>query len=76
VSERTDKFELLGQILWDVRWQCRGCGRFIPRSAIQERDHVDPMAYFGVRSEWWVDCARCGPRQNVICVETKAIAYE
>lgn len=44
----------------ELRWQCPGCSRFIPRSAIREDNYIDPSAYFGIETRTWVDCPRCG----------------
>lgn len=45
---------------FDVRWQCPNCGRFVAQERIGEVDHVDPGAYYGISTEMWVDCPRCG----------------
>ena len=58
----------------DVRWQCRGCGRFVAQDAINEMTRIDPTAYYGVAEEMWIDCAACGSRQDVLCVAIKEVA--
>ncbi len=48
----------------DVRWQCPQCGRFLAPDTIGEQDHVDPGAYYGIRTEIWADCPKCGRVEN------------
>jgi len=47
-----------------MRWQC-DCGRFIAENAISSRDRIDPGAYYGVTSDSWYDCSRCGRRDTL-----------
>ena len=52
----------------DVRWQCRGCGRFISEDNIQNSVEADPSAYYGIAECSWFDCPACGDGQDVLCV--------
>ena len=45
---------------WDVRYHCPQCGRFVPESRVHSEDRIDPNAYYGVDTNMWVDCPRCG----------------
>jgi hypothetical protein len=47
-----------------MTWQCAGCGRFVPGSAIHSEDRIDPGAYYGITSVLRADCPRCGEVDN------------
>lgn len=56
---------------FETRWQCRGCGKFVAESTVHSRDYLDNGAYYGVSSEMWCDCPRCGRTAEPACVPTR-----
>lgn len=58
----------------DVRWQCSGCGRFLPEAAVSSEDRIDPGAYYGISSTTWGNCRRCGVVEDPRLVDVREVA--
>ena len=54
----------------ETRWQCQ-CGRFLADSAIHSEDRYDPSAYYGITTDTWGDCSRCGCVDEPRLIATK-----
>ncbi len=55
----------------DVRAQCPKCGRFVSWDAIESEDYFDPGAYYGVGSNEWTNCKKCGRIDGVSVATTR-----
>lgn len=62
--------------VFDVRWQCRRCGRFLKESAIRSWDVLDNGEYYGVRGVIVADCPKCGETNDPACVQTREVFFE
>jgi len=60
----------------DVRARCPKCGRFVPWDAIGSEDYADPGAYYGVGSNEWTNCPKCGRVEGMDTTVTKCVPIE
>ena len=49
----------------DVRSACWSCGRFIKESTCRDENHHDPSNYYGVRTESFYTCVKCGEQPGL-----------
>lgn len=57
--------------IYETRWTCPQCGRFIAEASVQSEDHRDDGAYYGVSSRTWGTCARHGRVEEPNIVQIK-----
>lgn len=60
----------------DVRACCPKCGRFVPWEALGGKDFIDPGAYYGIGTEEWTDCPKCGRVEGVSTVITRVVPLD
>lgn len=61
--------------IYETRWTCPTCGRFIPEASVQSEDYMDAGAYYGVSSRTWGTCAVHGEvdEPNIVQIKPREV---